>query len=339
MNPLNQEHRQLQYYSTENSQQLSRTFAEAVTKVKNFALQEFDKEITQKQLYYHTREHVNGVQRRAQMIFQVICPDWEASQDDDAASDYITRMKLLVNLCAVSHDMIQVFIPQTEPHTSRRREPGVSETATIDRLINYIKQQNQRLHEHDSESPALFTDLELHTIREAIEVTISAFDPSDQAIYQPALYNPDKNLSLVARIIALADIGALGIEGIEVYNWEGSLHLLEDNLDIIPLILNGDIQNLDSENPELYENLRQRLLRRARFQVNFAKSRVARYAREVQGLPAEAIPVLTNDVFKYLNQGTIREIELITPTDEDTSLNELIEFFALEKYIEAYTTK
>ena len=339
MNQLNQEHQQLQHYSTNNSAELPRTFAEAVTKVKNFALEEFDKEIAQKQLYYHTREHVNGVQRRAQMIFQVLCPDWEASQEGDAASDYLTRMKLLINLCAASHDMIQVFIPQTQPHTSRRREPGVSETATIDRLINYIKQQNQWLQKYDSESPALFTDLELHMIGEAIEVTISAFDPSDRAIYQPALYNPNKNLSLVARIIALADIGALGIEGVEVYNWEGSLHLLEDNPDIIPLILNRDIQNLDSTNPELYENLRQRLLRRTRFQVNFAKSRVARYVREVQGLPAEAIPVLTNDVFKYLNQETIRQIELITPTDEDTSLNELIEFFALDNYIKAYTTR
>ena len=333
MNPTNQENRQLQHYSTENLEQLPRTFAEAVTKVKNFALQEFDKEIAQKQLYYHTREHVNGVQRRAQIIFQVIRPDWEASQEGDTASDYITRMQLLLNLCAASHDMIQVFIPQTEPHTSRRREPGVSETATINKLIHYVQEQNQWLHQYDPESPALFTDSELHMLREAIEVTISLFDPSDQAIYQPDLYNPDKNLSLVAWIIALADIGALGIEGIEAYNWEGSLHLLEDNPDIIPLILNGDIYNLASENQELYENIRQRFLRRARFQVNFARSRVARYTREIKGLPTEAIPILTHDVFKYLNQETIRKIELITPTDEDTTLDELMEFFELEKYI------
>ncbi len=334
MNPLtNQENRQLQHYLTENLEQLPRTFAEAVTKVKNFALQEFDKEIAQKQLYYHTREHGNGVQRRAQIIFQVIRPDWEASQEGDTTSDYITRMQLLLNLCAASHDMIQIFSPQTEPHTSRRREPGVSEAATINKLINYVQAQNQWLHQYDPESPALFTDSDLHVLREAIEVTIALFDPSDQAIYQPDLYNPDKNLSLVARIIALADIGSLGIEGIEAYNWEGSLHLIEDNPDIIPLILNGDIHNLASENQELYENIKQRFLRRARFQVNFAKSRLARYTREVKGLPIEAIPILTHDVFKYLNPETIRKIESITPTDEDTTLDELMEFFELDKYI------
>ncbi len=333
MNPLNQKNRQPQHHSTENPAQLPQTFAEAVTRVKNFALQEFDKEIVQKQLYYHTRAHVNGVQRRAEMIFQAIRSDWKASLEDDTASDYLTRMKLLLDLCAVAHDIIQVFIPQTEPHTSRRREMGVSETATIDRLINYIKELNQQLQEYDPESPALFTSSDLHIIREAIAATTCSFDPSDQAIYQPDLYNPEKNLSFVGRILALADIGSLGIEGVELYNWEGSLHLLEDNPDIIPLILNGEIQNLDSKNPELYENLRQRLLRRTRFQVNFAKSRVTRYALEVDGLPAKAIPVLTNNVFKYLTPEKIQEIESTTPTDEDTTLEELIEFFELEKYV------
>lgn len=328
MNPLNQENQQQQHYSTEPLGQLPRTFAEAVTTVKNFALQEFDKEIAQKQLYYHTRDHVNGVQRRADMIFQVIRPYWEASLDSDIASDYVKRMKLLLDLCAIAHDMIQLFILQTEPHTSRRRERGASEAATINRLIDYIKQLNQRLHEHEPESPALFTGSDLHIIREAIEVTNCSFDPKERAIYQPDLYEPDKNLSLVARMIALADIGALAIEGVEVYNWEGSLHLLEDNPDILPLILNRDLQKL-----ELYENIRQRLLRRTRFQVNFAKSRFARYPREVEGLPVDAIPILTNDVFKYLTQEKIQEIELTTPTNEDTTLDELIEFFELDKYI------
>ena len=333
MNPRNQENQQIQDYSIEKSAQLPRTFAEAVTRVKTFALQEFDQEVAQKQLYYHTRDHLSNVQRRADKIFQVVRPYWEASLEGDTASDYIARMKLLLDLCAITHDMIQIFAPQTQAHMPRRRERGVSETATLNRLTDYIKDLNQQLYENDPDSSAIFTDSDLNIIREAIAATTCSFDSSDQAIYQVDLYDPKKKLSFVARIIALADIGSLGIDGVEFYNWEGSLHWLEDNPDIIPLILNRDLPNLGSKNPELYENIRQRLLKRTRFQVNFAKSRFARYTREVEGLPADAIPVLTSEVFKYLNQETIQEIESTTPIDENKTLEELIEFFKLEKYI------
>lgn len=120
------------------------------------------------------------------------------------------------------------------------------------------------------------------------------------------------------------------IEGVESYHREGSFLFLEENPDIIPLIVNGDIHNLDSTNPDLYENLRQRFLKRARFQVDFAKSRLARYSGEVASFPTDAMPILTKEEFKYLTPKTIQEIEAITPTDEETSIKNLIDFFELE---------
>ena len=174
---------------------------------------------------------------------------------------------------------------QTQTHAPRQRQPGVSEMATIERLLDYINQLNQQLQQSAPTSPARLTDEDIEIIRDAIAATICAYDSTEQAIYQPDLYNPHKSLSPVARILALADIGALGIDGVKVYHQEGSLLVLEENLDLIPLILDGTIYSLGSDNSELYQNIQKRLLNRCRFQVNFAKSRVARLEREIADFP------------------------------------------------------
>lgn len=123
------------------------------------------------------------------------------------------------------------------------------------------------------------------------------------------------------------------MNGIEDYNHEGSLLFLEENPDIVPLICNHQLPSLKTKQPELYENLRQRLLRRTRFQVNFARSRLARYEQELQGFPIDAIPILQQEVFQYLCPNTIRELEAMTPMDEATPLEVLITFFQLEKLL------
>jgi len=330
---MNKEARRSHSYSLEHPSQLPTTIAESVAQIKTFALQEFDREIAQKQLYYHTREHVNNVQRRANQIFQAVCPYWKAAPDEGQPTIDISRMKLLLDLCAVAHDMVQVFVVQTQAHTPRQRQPGVSETATIDRLLDYINQLNQQLQKHAPTSPARLTDEDISIIRDAIAATICAYDPTEQAIYQPDLYNPNRSLSPVARILALADIGALGIDGVKVYHQEGSLLVLEENLDLIPLVLDGTIYSLGSDKSELYQNIQKRLLSRCRFQVNFAKSRVVRLEREVADFPDDAISTLTHEVFKHLNPTTIQEVEATTPTHENASLEVLLQFFEFERYL------
>jgi hypothetical protein len=326
---MKEEARRIHSYFREHSLTLPTTIVQSIDQIKTFALQEFDREIVQKQLYYHTRDHINNVQRRADQIFEVVCPYWSASNQETALD--LSRLKLLLDLCALAHDMIQVFVAPTQTHAPRRRQPGVSEMATIERLLDYINQLNQLL--STPTNSARLTQEDIEIVRDAISATICAYDSTEQAIYQPDLYNADKSLSPIARIIALADIGALGIDGVEVYNQEGSLLVLEENLDLIPLILDGTIYSLKSKDFELYQNIQQRLLNRCRFQVNFAKSRAARLEREIADFPAEAISTL-NKVFKYLNPTTIAEVEATTPTDESATLEVLLQFFKFERYID-----
>jgi hypothetical protein len=315
----------------EQSLQLPTTIAESIAQIKTFALQEFDQEIVQKQLYYHTRDHVNNVQRRGEQIFQAVRPYWEATRGQPMP--HLPRMELLLDLCAFAHDMVQIFVAPAQPHTSRMRSPGVSEMATIERLLDYINKLNQQLQKSNPDSPAILTYEDITIIRDAIAATICAYDSTEQAIYQADLYDSNKSLSPVARILALADIGALGIDGVKVYNQEGSQLALEENVDIIPLLLNGTIHTLGSDNLELYQNIQKRLLKRCRFQVNFAKSRLARLERELADFPPNAISTLTLEVFKYLNPTTIQEIEATTPTDENASVEVLLQFFEFERYI------
>ncbi len=307
----------------ENFAELPSSFEETVTIVKNFALLEIQRESQQKQLFYHNCAHAYAVQRRAEIIFKAIAPfESEASQTS------LKRIKHLIDLCAIAHDMVQQFLPHTEPHTSRKRESGVSEKITIAKLINYIESLNLKLSNQQVNNSILFTDSDLEIIQEAIEATVCLYDSKDNSIYQPSLYTSESKISLAARIIALADLGSLGIEGIESYCQEGSLIFLEENPDIISLMLNKEYDN----QPKLGENLRQRLLKRARFQVDFARGREARFMREVQGFTVEAIAILSHKVFRYLNQNTIKKIELVTPTKDETTLEKLIEFFNLQNF-------
>jgi hypothetical protein len=313
-----------QLYELDHSSLLPANFAESIAQIKRFALQKFDQEIEQKQLFYHTREHVRNVQRRTHKIFQAIYPDETLDSNVN-----LFRASLLLDLCAVAHDMIQVFLPQSQPHATRQREAGVSEHATVGELLAYINKLNQCLQLDDPDCSAIITDDEIEIIRSAIAATICAYDPIDQAIYQPDL---DSSVPIVARILALADIGALGMEGIQAYQQEGSLLFLEENLDLIPLLLEVSLDRLDTDDPALYENLRQRLLKRCRFQVSFARSRLKRFRQEILGLPEEAIATLT-DMFGYLTLATIETIESVTPTDEETPLKEMLEFFEFERYL------
>ncbi|MGB7086547.1 MAG: hypothetical protein WBD47_13410 [Phormidesmis sp.] len=363
-------------------------FQKALHKAVSLVVHTFKGEIERQQLYYHNLSHVQAVARRATFIFDTTVPFFKQPEDephsDRALSSRIqplttepletdwSRQRELLYLSAIAHDMVQLFLPERTPHTSRQRESGRSESITFDRLLSFIEQINNQatgkpLSEASMAAP--FTTADVEMIREAIDATVCEIDPVDGGIYQPLLYQPllcqsplystrelslqwlqqskqragqynqqlvgqplkrpaQSSLSLVARCLALADIGTLGIDGIDAYRREGSLLLLEENLDMVSYLC-GQVKF----SKELQEGLRQRLLKRARFQVAFARSRLDRLDRELQGFPEGAIALLKRRVFRHLTPQTIEVLAEITPTAEETSLSTLLAFFHLSEYL------
>ncbi len=309
----------------------SSSFAQTVRLVENYVRQEIERETEREQLYYHTIDHALAVKRRSKTIFQAIEPVLAVNQP---GVDW-KRLECLLDVCAIAHDMVQQFSDLTEINRPRQRIPGISEAATFDKLIAYIKKLNQTLSELNVDDSILFSDRDLDIIQEGILATICQRDPqagkvsysfSNYSIYQPYLYDRQSPISLVGNIIALADLGTLGMEGIEPFIYEGILVFLEDNLDLKDLIIEGK-----APDPSSKTQLKARLLNMTRFMVSLALERYARFELEIAAFSAEARHILRSQVFIYLNSQNIAKVREIVPINETTSLDELISFFCLNK--------
>ena len=302
------------------------SFTQTVRLVEKFVEQQIVRETAQKQLYYHTIEHALSVKRRAIKIFQAI----ESVAKKSQFPIELNRLQSLIELCAMSHDMVQQFTLSDLHQTPRNRIPGVSEAATVEKLFEYIKDIN-RTWLTELDSSILFNDLDLAIIKDAILATVCERDPqagkvtysfSSHSIYQPYLYNCEPKISIAGNIIALADLGTLGIDGIKPYIREGVLVFIEDNLDVKNFILNCDYPK-----SSIQTTIKNRLLNMARFIVNLARERKARFELEIAGFCPQARQVLKEDVFVHLTQENIEKIEAIVPTGDNVSLAELINFF------------
>ena len=308
------------------------SFAETVELVENYVREEIIRETKDKQLYYHTFDHALAVKRRANKIFQEIKFVLFKSESNCE----LKRLNSLINLCAMAHDMVQLFESDTLANRPRKRPVGISEVASANKLIEYIQNLNQELATYELEPSIIFSDRDCQIIYDAIVATICERDPqankasysfSPYSIYQPYLYNSQSKISIVGSIIALADLGTLGIDGTENYIQDGILVFLEDNLDLKDLIINCNysaIQNKDI--------VKARLLSMARFIVSLARERQARFETEIAGFSFQARQILRDKIFIYFEIENIKKIETIVPTNENTSLLELVNFFCLNNY-------
>ena len=292
-------------------------FAHTIAQIREIILNEFDQEIANQQLWYHNREHIINVHRRSQRIFDCVSSHTSESQTE--------RHRYLLELCAIAHDLRQIFVMEMSPLSPRRREMGISEAATIDAMISIISRLNQSLSQNfaseiASSNQAFFNDQDLEIITEAIRATICNYDPQDQGIYQPSLYE-NKSLHPVTMSLALADLNGLFMDGIAAYNREGALLFLEENPDLVPVIRSREPQ------AAIDLQLRERLLRRTNFQVKFAQSRYHRLSQELKHFPSATIPILMKETFPYATPETLATLHETTPIDSNTDLEELLNFF------------
>ncbi len=295
----------------EEEESLPVSFSQTVQLIERYVIQEIERETQKKQLYYHTVNHALAVKRRANQIFQAIYPELEPKPPEITLD--------LINIAALAHDMVQEFVTTEESPYLRQRERGVSENATIVKLTNYIQKLNQKLEEANY-SPSIGIDLiGLGIIQEAIAATICHSGLFEYSLYQSDLYDKP-NLSLVAKIIALADLGTLGMDGIEAYIQEGILIFLEDNLDI------ANFLNNSYKYQQFPENLKNRILKANFFMVNFAKERYLRFTQEIDSFTPKIQNIFRKKLFKQLNPITIENLTNLVPNTQNISLEELLNF-------------
>ncbi|MGL5834690.1 MAG: hypothetical protein ACRC1Z_15860 [Waterburya sp.] len=318
------------------------SFTEMVQLVEQYVQREIVQETKDKQLYYHNLNHALAVKRRANSIFQASKP----ILTENHSRQELTRLESLIGICGLAHDMVQIFEP-TFPNLTRKRLSGSSELQTANKLLRYIQNLNQALTQalktEELDSSLLFSDREQQIIRDAIMATICIRDPqgnkaaaswSSHAIYQPYLYDNQNKISIVGSIIALADLGALGMDGVEAYIQDGILIFLEDNPHLKELVINchlpGDRLN-PLEQDTTQELTRIKLLTMSRFIVDLAHERRTRFEQEIAGFIPQMRQILRNQVFVYLNQESINQVKSLVPNQSSASLSELIRFFCLNK--------
>ena len=215
---------------------LPKTFEQAVAKIIDIALEEIDKQRVEKALFYHTVTHAKAVKRRARTIFNTISPYISKNNVDSLTLNKFEQFPHLLDLSAICHDLVQNFLPPSHLQLPRQRQPGMSEKASIEKVFEIIDVLNQQ--HQQTNKPPLFNAWHKQNIEEMIEATICLVERDTGELYQPALYDTKKNLSFPRRIIALADLGCLGMEGIEAYRKEGKWVVLEENPHIIPDLVN-----------------------------------------------------------------------------------------------------
>lgn len=304
------------------------SFAETVELIQQYVRDEIVREAKNKQLYYHNLNHALAVQRRSRLIFQAIRP----ALVEQHSLQELTRLAGLIDVCALAHDMVQIF-ESSLPDCPRKRKLGLSEETTADKLINYIKKFNQTLIREQIDASVLISDREQEIIRDGIIATICIPDPhhreniaSSRSIYQPYLYDTKAKISVVGGIIALADLGTLGMEGVEAYIHDGILVFLEDNPDLHNLVANCDLSGC----PEL-NVIREKLLSMAQFIVELAHERQARFEAETAGFETRIRHILRNQVFVYLNQESVNRVRNLVPHQSDASIAELVDFFCSQQ--------
>lgn len=315
------------------------SFAETVQLVESYVRSEITLETRKKKLFYHTLNHALAVKRRAGCIFQAIKPTLAQNIPDQE----LKRLESLIDLAALAHDMVQIFDSDTPVEQPRKRLSGLSETETANKLLQYIQNLNQELSALNVKPTILFSDRDQQIIQDAIVATVCQPDPqaaianytfSTHSLYQPYLYQVQPKISIVGSIIALADLGTLGMDGIEKYIQDGILVFLEDNPNYEAMLMPENSSRCQSQNGVGLSDrnlLKSKLLTMARFIVSFAHDRKARFELEISGFPPPARQTLRENVFIYFNPENIEKLEAVVPTYNNVSLDDLINFFWIPK--------
>ena len=217
-------------------------------------------------LEYHNAKHTENVIRRTKEILKAI-----AQADRTAALS--ERLMKMGELSAAWHDTVQEYEVESVADSSftkkmRKRFADKNERKSAEEAVEYMRTMN-----------GAFSDEDEQVVRQAIEVTIPQFSPEIGTVVQPNLASES---GIVARAVALADMGAAGMDGPEQFSQEGNAIFREDNVDIAEALQHAETL---SENEKDF--FRVRMLGWSEIQERFAGGRKAHLDAELKGLSEE----------------------------------------------------
>jgi len=217
-------------------------------------------------LDYHNAWHTKNVIRRTKTILKAI-----ASTDQKTAR--------LGELTAAWHDVVQNFNTEEETiglFTKKMRKRSVveNEETSAEEACDYLDALSK-----ENGNAILFSDTDREVVRRGIHVTIPDFHPEQGTVIQPNLTHES---DLVARAVALADIGAAGMDGPDIFGQEGDALFREENIDI-----SDALRNQEYMSPSRKEFFRGRMIEWSEGQEQFAAGRKALFDAELQGLSKE----------------------------------------------------
>ncbi len=241
-------------------------------------------------LSFHDADHTEGVMRRTEAILNAIR---EVDPGLVAARD-----TLLGRFAAAFHDTVQAWEAAEQPEgdatkSVRKRLTGENEKASTQEAISTMRELQKQF------GPEIFSEDDEQTVQEAIEATIPGFDPTLGTATQP---NIRQETSVVARAVAMADLGIAGMEGPAEYQRTGDALFREENLDIT-----RDLASGLPLPPETQERYRRRMLQWAQSQPRFAEGRQALLEKDIAQFPEEVQKAL-RELFSQFD-ATIRSAQ------------------------------
>lgn len=257
-------------------------------------------------LAYHNTEHVKSVIERVELILQNI-----QRATKTVEPNLVTERDIQIGrLVAAFHDRKQDWEESVlKNQIIRKRATAANEQASAQELIAYMDEVNT-----NSQVGNIFGEDDKKLVEEAILATIPGFDRQRWTVVQP---NVRPNSSIVAKAMALADLGTAGMEGGEAFIKDGDNLFREDNLDIGRALRKPDLLDESTK-----ESFRQRMINWSKLQITFAEGRQALFDHELVGLRPEAQKILKQAVFTRFEE-SIESAKIKAGQREDLSFDEL----------------
>lgn len=240
-------------------------------------------------LAYHNSIHTFNVIQRVDTILKAI---------HTADPNLVSKRDIqLGKLAAAYHDTVQKWEPTSPDPLShivkRKRFAGENEEASYQVAAAFMNDVNQDM-------TNMFSDDDRRVVHEAILATVPGFN--GKTVIQPNLH---EDSSVISRVLAIADINTVGIDGISALVHEGDALFREENIDILDAI-RGNHQF----SPLELEAIKNRILPFSKFQMGFAEGRKEQFETEIAGIPSENAKKAVRSLFpNYTDERFHKNIE------------------------------